>query len=423
VRPNEVGGERLAAVVAAVEDPVFFAPLGVLGTLRSVQRTRRGVEVELAVPAAGHPALAELTARVRVALASRADDDAGTAPAQVGGGSAPSGASVPDVEIATVTLDRAGEEELEARLRQIDERAAGLGEGGGAAVGGRGAAAHGGGGAAGHGGGGAARPSPFSGRGSHTRVIAVASGKGGVGKSSVTVNLAVALARAGHSVGLLDADIYGFWVPRMLGVAAPPVTVGRLIVPPVACGVRVVSMAFFVDEDAAVAWRGPMLHRALEQFLVDVHWGGPEYLLVDMPPGTGDVPLSVAQQLPRAELIVVTTPQPAAQRVAQRAAALARQLRLPVRGVVENMSFFEAPDGSRYELFGSGGGAALAASLGVPLLARIPLVPLVREGADEGRPAALVDPEGPVARSFGELAAKLAEMGPARVYRRELSVT
>jgi ATP-binding protein involved in chromosome partitioning len=358
--------------------------------------------VILAVPAAGYPAPDELTARIGAAL--------GVAPAEV--------ILVPEA------LDEAGEGELSALLRRLDARAAGAttAEGGAAVEDGEaagqppaaaGAAARGG---------ATARANPFSGRGSRTRVIAVASGKGGVGKSSVTVNLAVALARAGHSVGLLDADIYGFSVPRMLGVESPPLTVGRLIVPPVAHGVRVVSMAFFVDEDKAVAWRGPMLHRALEQFLVDVHWGNPRYLLVDMPPGTGDVPLSVAQQLPSAELLVVTTPQPAAQRVAQRAAALARQLRLPVRGVVENMSFFEAPDGSRHEIFGAGGGAALAGALDVPLLAQIPLVPAVRQGADDGRPAAQVDPSGAVARAFDDLAAKLDEMGPARVYRKELTV-
>ncbi len=390
-RTDEPGEAGLSASLAAVEDPALFAPLGVLGTLQSARRTRNGVEVRLAVPAAGHPALSELGLRIAGA--------AGVAPGEV--------------EIVPEPLDEDGEAELSALLRRLDE----AGGDASAAVAG---AANGDGTVAARGAG--ARTSPFAGRGSRTRVIAVASGKGGVGKSSVTVNLAVALARAGHTVGLLDADIYGFSVPRMLGVASPPLTVGRLIVPPVAHGVRVVSMAFFVDEEQAVAWRGPMLHKALEQFLVDVHWGSPQYLVVDMPPGTGDVPLSVAQQLPSAELVVVTTPQPAAQRVAQRAAALARQLRLPVRGVVENMSYFETPDGTRYEIFGSGGGAALAVSLGVPLLAQVPLVPAVREGADDGRPAVLVDPLGPVARAFDELAAKLAEMGPARVYRKELSV-
>jgi ATP-binding protein involved in chromosome partitioning len=399
-RSTEADDRQLIATVSSVEDPALFASLGELGILRDVRRNRRGVRVELAVPPAGHPALGELAARIAAALAVLEET---ATPGAEGG---------PEVEIVPETLDEAGVAELAARLRRLD-----AGDSGDAAT------AVGGSGSHGAQQGATSRPNAFAGRRSKTRVIAVASGKGGVGKSSVTVNLAVALAQAGHSVGVLDADIYGFSVPRMLGVAAPPIMVGKLIVPPVASGVRVVSMGFFADEDQAVAWRGPMLHKALEQFLVDVHWGSPEYLVVDMPPGTGDVSLSVAQQLPRAELVVVTTPQPAAQRVAQRAAALARQLRMPVRGVVENLSFFEAPDGTRYELFGSGGGAALAESLGVPLLAQVPLVPLVREGADEGRPAALVDPGGIVARIFDELAASLVAMGPARVYRSELSVS
>ena len=278
-------------------------------------------------------------------------------------------------------------------------------------------------GAAGHEGSAGTGTNPFLTPRGSTRVLAVASGKGGVGKSSVTVNLAVGLARRGLDVGLVDADIYGFSVPRMLGIGRPPMTLGRTLVPPVAHGVRVISMGFFVDEERGVAWRGPMLHRAIEQFLSDVHWGSPDVLVVDMPPGTGDVALSLGQHLPSAELYVVTTPQPAAQRVAQRSAALGRQLRLPVRGVIENMSFFEAPDGARYEIFGAGGGAQLAESLGVPLLVQIPLELAVREGADEGHPAAEVAPGGAVATAFDELARTIDELGPARVYRKELSVT
>lgn len=181
-------------------------------------------------------------------------------------------------------------------------------------------------------------------------------------------------------------------------------------------------MGFFVPEDQAVIWRGPMLHKALEQFLVDVHWGAPEFLLVDLPPGTGDVSLSISQFLPRAELIVVTTPQAAAGRVAQRAAVMARQLRLPVRGVVENMSVFVADDGSRYELFGSGGGRQLADDLGVGLLAQIPLEVALRRGGDIGVPIVVAEPDGPVAAEFRALAEKVVDLGPARVYRSELSV-
>ena len=254
-------------------------------------------------------------------------------------------------------------------------------------------------------------------------MLGIASGKGGVGKSSVTVNLAVTLARRGLAVGLLDADIYGFSAPRMLQVGYPPLVLGHAIVPPVAHGVRCISMGFFVDEEKAVAWRGPMLHKALEQFLVDVHWGELEFLVVDMPPGTGDVALSVGQQLPSAELYVVTTPQLGAARVAMRAGALARQLRHPLRGVIENMSWFTAPDGSRHELFGSGGGAHLAEGLDAPLLAQIPLVPGLGEGSEDGVPAVIADPDGEVARTFAALADRIVSSGPSRVYRPELSIT
>jgi ATP-binding protein involved in chromosome partitioning len=258
--------------------------------------------------------------------------------------------------------------------------------------------------------------------GSSTRVIGVGSGKGGVGKSSVTVNLAVALARQGHRVGILDADVYGFSVPKMLGADHDPVILGDTVVPASVHGVRVLSMGFFVPDDQPVIWRGPMLHKAIQQFLEDAYWGTPDFLLVDMPPGTGDVTLSLAQVMTRAELVVVTTPQAAAQRVAQRAAYAARKLKLSVRGVVENMSWFTGDDGRRYELFGAGGGQALADDLGVPLLGQVPLVPAVREGGDEGAPAVLADPEGEASIVFSALAERLASLGPARVYRRELTV-
>ena len=229
---------------------------------------------------------------------------------------------------------------------------------------------------------------------SKTRVIGVSSGKGGVGKSSVTVNLAVALARMGYDVGILDADVYGFSVPKMLGVTEDPLIIGDLVVPATANGVRCLSMGFFVPDDTPVIWRGPMLHKALEQFLVDAYWGEPDFLLVDMPPGTGDVTLSLGQYLTKTEVFVVTTPQPAAQRVAQRSAYAARKLKLSVRGVIENMSWFTGDDGVRYELFGSGGGKELAGELGVPLLAQVPLVPALREGGDVGIPVVLADPDG-----------------------------
>ncbi len=203
-------------------------------------------------------------------------------------------------------------------------------------------------------GGGAAREITVGGPGSRTRVIAVSSGKGGVGKSTVTANLAVALARLGKTVGVIDADVWGFSIPRMLGSDRPPTVVGETLMPPEIHGVRVMSMDYFVRPDQAVIWRGPMLHKAMEQFLADVYWDDPEYLLIDMPPGTGDIALSLAQFLPRAQAVVVTTPQPTAQRVAKRAGLMARRVNQEILGVIENMSWFTGDDGKRYALFGDG---------------------------------------------------------------------
>jgi ATP-binding protein involved in chromosome partitioning len=267
------------------------------------------------------------------------------------------------------------------------------------------------------------RANPFMAAGSRTRVLGISSGKGGVGKSSVTVNTAVALARQGHDVAVLDADVYGFSVPKMLGITQDPVVIDDMIVPPVAHGVKVISIGFFVEENQPVMWRGPMLHKALEQFLVDVYWGEPDFLLVDMPPGTGDVALSMAQYLPKSEIFVVTTPQAAAQRVAQRTAYMARKVNLPLRGVVENMSWFTGDDGKRYELFGRGGGAALAADLGVPLVGQVPLVPELREGGDIGLPVTVSDPDGEASQAFEAIAKVVADMGAARVFRPELKIT
>src|SRR5687767_1272712 len=203
-----------------------------------------------------------------------------------------------------------------------------------------------------------ARVNPFT--DARTRVLAIASGKGGVGKSSVSANLAVALAQRGHQVAAVDADVWGFSMPRMLGIDRPPVVIDDVILPPDANGVHLISMGFFARDDQPVVWRGPMLHKALEQFLTDVHWGEPDYLIVDMPPGTGDIALSMAQFLPRAEVLVVTTPQPAAQKVAQRAAYMARKVNLQVTGVIENMSWFRCDHDTKYALFGDGGGQELA---------------------------------------------------------------
>jgi ATP-binding protein involved in chromosome partitioning len=255
---------------------------------------------------------------------------------------------------------------------------------------------------------------PFAQPGSRTRVYAVASGKGGVGKSSVTVNLAAALAARGLSVGVLDADIYGFSVPRMLGVSGKPTQVEKMIMPPIAHDVKVISIGMFTPGNAAVVWRGPMLHRALQQFLADVFWGDLDVLLMDLPPGTGDIAISVAQLVPSAELLVVTTPQAAAAEVAERAGSIALQTHQQIVGVVENMSWLELPDGTRMELFGAGGGQVVADSLAkstgtkVPLLGQIPIDARVREGGDDGRPVVIAAPDSPAAVALQGVADALA---------------
>jgi ATP-binding protein involved in chromosome partitioning len=264
---------------------------------------------------------------------------------------------------------------------------------------------------------------PFAQPGSRTRVYAVASGKGGVGKSSVTVNLAVALAAQGLQVGVLDADIYGFSVPRMLGVTGKPTQVEKMIMPPQAHDVKVISIGMFTPGNTAVVWRGPMLHRALNQFLADVFWGDLDVLLMDLPPGTGDIAISLAQLVPSAELLVVTTPQLAAREVAERAGSIALQTNQQIVGVVENMSWLDLPDGSRMELFGNGGGQAVADSLSeltgtsVGLLGQIPIDVAVREGGDAGDPIVLTHPESAAAKAFEQIAATLARRQSSLVGR------
>ena len=259
--------------------------------------------------------------------------------------------------------------------------------------------------------GGAAEPEiPFAKPGSLTRVYAVTSGKGGVGKSSVTANLAAAMAAQGLSVGVVDADIYGFSIPRMLGVERVPTQLDGMIVPPVAHGVKVISIGMFVEDGQPVIWRGPMLHRAVQQFLSDVFWGDLDVLLLDLPPGTGDVTISVAQFLPGAEILVVTTPQTAAAEVAERTGLIAVQTKQKVVGVIENMSYLVQPDGSHLEIFGSGGGLAVSRSLStalgyeVPLLARLPLDIALREGSDRGVPATVAADGAPIADAPAALA-------------------
>ena len=263
-------------------------------------------------------------------------------------------------------------------------------------------------------GGGPERPSPFT-ADSRTTVIAIASGKGGVGKSSITANLAIALARRGHSVGLLDADVYGYSIPRMMGIHRPAVMVDDLMIPVEAHGVRLMSIGFLTEEDSPVIWRGPMLHKALTSFVTDVFWDDPDYLLVDLPPGTGDVSLTIAQLLPAAAMVIVTTPQITAQRVARRAASMATRVNLPVVGVIENMSWFIAPDtGARYEVFSGGGGASLAAEIGVPLIGQIPLESSVAQAGDDGLPVVAAHPDAPAAKALVRAAdAITATLAPA----------
>jgi ATP-binding protein involved in chromosome partitioning len=383
--PDRSGLDRLAAQVI---DPELDLPLGELGLVRAVRTKRRQASVELAVPLADWPSLDELVARVRAVLA--------VAP----------GVDEVVVDVTVMTDDE--RLALRHRLRREmagDEHAAPAPADDG----------HG------HSHEDAAVPG-FLQAGSSTRVVGISSGKGGVGKSSVTVNLALALSRSGHRVAILDADVYGFSIPRMLGCEEDPVIIGDTVVPTRGHGVRCLSMGFFVPENEPVIWRGPMLHKAIEQFVGDAYWGEPDFVLVDMPPGTGDVTLSLAQVMPRAEILVVTTPQAAAQTVAQRSAFAARKLKLSVRGVIENMSWFTGDDGQRYELFGSGGGETLAHDLGVPLLGRIPLVPALRAGGDSGEPIMVTDPGGEAAVTFIALAERLVALGPARVYRRELTL-
>jgi ATP-binding protein involved in chromosome partitioning len=373
---------QLEAALRAVREPEIGLTLGDLGLVRSVRTRRRRVHIDVALPVAAWPGTDELAEDIHRAASSVA--------------------GVEEVELDFVVMtdeERAG---LRRRLRggSAEQPAANDGHD--------------------H-----APPAPlpaFLAPDAKTRVIGVSSGKGGVGKSTVTVNLSIALAQAGFQVGLLDADVYGFSVPKMLGTDHDPIIIGDMVIPTSAHGVKCLSMGYFVPDDQPVIWRGPMLHKAIQQFLTDAYWGEPDFVLIDMPPGTGDVALTLAEVMPRAEIVVVTTPQAAAQRVAQRSAFAARRLKLSVRGVIENMSWFTGDDGKRYELFGSGGGATLAADLGIPLLGHVPLVNAVRQGGDEGRPVMAVDPDSETAQAFRDIAEKLAALGPARVYRRELSL-
>ncbi|BCJ53893.1 iron-sulfur cluster carrier protein [Actinoplanes sp. NBRC 14428] len=354
--------EAVQAALATVDDPEIRRPITELGMVKGFTVAAGKVTVELLLTVAGCPLRDKLTTDITAAV-TRIE-------------------GIESVEIDFGVMTEEQRKALQATLR---------------------------------GGGQSAEPViPFAQPGSKTRVYAVASGKGGVGKSSVTVNLAAALAKRGLSVGVIDADIYGHSVPRMLGVDGRPTRVEDMIMPPQSHGVKVISIGMFTAGNAAVVWRGPMLHRALQQFLADVFWGDLDVLLLDLPPGTGDVAISLAQLLPNAEILVVTTPQTAAAEVAERAGAIALQTHQRLLGVVENMSWLELPDGSRMEVFGSGGGQTVADSLtktvgaSVPLLGQVPLDTRVREAGDAGTPIVLAEPSAAAAQALDAVADRLA---------------
>lgn len=367
------------AALASVNDPEIGKPLPELGMIKDVRVSPDGqvrVQVWLTVP--GCPLKDRITREVSQAVGAVA--------------------GVTGVQVVLDVMSDQQRQNLQSRLR----------------------------------GGKPARVVPFAQPGSRTQVFAIASGKGGVGKSSVTANLAVAMAAQGLRVGVADADIYGFSIPRMMGVEGTPTKVENMIMPPEAHGVKVISMGMFVPNNGPVLWRGPMLHRALEQFLADVYWGELDVLLLDLPPGTGDVAISLAQLVPNAAIVVVTTPEQAAAEVAQRAGALAGQTQQRIAGVIENMSWLPCPhcqpgpDGApthRLEIFGSGGGQTVAAGLAqvsgepVPVLAQIPLDPALREGSDTGLPLVVADPNCPAAVALREAARALTATRPSLLGR------
>jgi ATP-binding protein involved in chromosome partitioning len=352
--------EAIRTALSGVEDPEIHRPITELGMLKDVRVLDHGkVEIAVYLTVSGCPMKDTITQRVTSAVSG-----------------------VSGVSAVSVELDVMNDEQRKELRRKVK--------------------------------GDADEPViPFAQPGSMTRVYAVASGKGGVGKSSVTVNLAAAMANKGLKVGVVDADIYGHSVPRMLGTADLPTKVDEMILPPQAHGVKVISIGMFTPGNTPVVWRGPMLHRALQQFLADVFWGDLDVLLLDLPPGTGDIAISVAQLIPNAELLVVTTPQQAAAEVAERAGAISLQTRQRLVGVVENMSWMDMPDGSRMDLFGSGGGQQVADSLTksigseVPLLGQIPIDTRLREGGDAGVPLVLSAPQSAAGEALRGVADRL----------------
>ena len=361
LRSTSPSAEQVTKALDGVQDPEIHRPITELGMVKGIDIARDGtVLVEVWLTVAGCPLRETITRDVTGAVSK-----------------------LPGVSAVRVELDVMSEEQrtaLQTKLR-----------------------------------GGKPEPQiPFSQPSSLTRLYAVASGKGGVGKSSVTVNLAAALAASGQKVGVVDADIYGHSIPRMLGVTGRPTPVANMIMPPTAHGVKVISIGMFTKDHSPVVWRGPMLHRALQQFLADVYWGDLDVLLVDLPPGTGDMAISVAQMIPSAELLVVTTPQVAASEVAERAGAIVSQTRQRIAGVIENMSYLVCPHcGEQTEIFGSGGGASVASALSkitgtpVPLMGQVPLDVRLREGADGGTPLVLGEPDSPAALALRKISDEL----------------
>ena len=377
--------EQITEALRPVEDPELRRSIVDLGMVRDIGIAADGtVSVQIALTVAGCPLRNEIQNRVTGAVAPLP--------------------GVTGVSLDFTVMTDQEREGLRVRLHGDGHGASGAGQqqGHGHAEG---------------------RAVPFNQPGNKTRPLLISSGKGGVGKSSVTVNLAVALASQGYSVGVVDADIYGYSVPRMLGADRDPVVIDQMLVPPENHGVRCISIGYFVPDGQPVIWRGPMLHKALEQFLADVFWDDPDFLIIDMPPGTGDIALSLSQYLPRGEVYVVTTPQPAAQKVARLSAAMAEKVHLPVKGVIENMSWFTGDDGKRYEIFGAGGGQELADELDVPLLGQLPLVSELRAGGDSGEPITVAHPDSEVAKAFQAIAHRIAtELKPKKVFSAELKV-